>query len=403
MPDGTNFLMTAFAYGTNEDYLVHVIAVLRIIKKKGMASDIKVTWEVMVEVRREMKPYFLFPEDETKAAKEIWKQMLSEYKEVIKAKENFAIAKTQKAYKMFCCFVVGNPRTQWDKIVHEMHTKDPWIGVNESSNKGIRIRSWPSFLDCIKLHKLTIFPVDTAERQHYYMTQMVKKPQRATVHQYMACMGVLNDYISHLPMVFNSPMAVEGTKKGNVPFDEADLAGIVLNSVPVYWMNQYNMMHTTLHNGTRTLLQDLESIKCIMEEKGEAGQKAKAKEAAASAITKGRSNKRSSSGNPGEQVPKKGKPNKFCQHCKAKGGPHSTYNTKKCHRYDGMGNPVAAAACKSGDAKPSSKKGGDKQMAYLTATVESLMKKGLKKAMKSKKHKGNRAYDSPSSSNSDSK
>jgi hypothetical protein len=42
-----------------------------------------------------------------------------------------------------------------------------------------------------------------------------------------------------------------------------------------------------------------------------------------------------------------------------------------------------------------SKRGGDKQMAYLTAAVESVMKKGLKKAMKSKKRKHNRAYDSP--------
>ncbi len=42
-------------------------------------------------------------------------------------------------------------------------------------------------------------------------------------------------------------------------------------------------------------------------------------------------------------------------------------------------------------------------MAYLTATVESLMKKGLKKAMKSKKRKRNRAYDSPSSSDSNYK
>jgi hypothetical protein len=42
MPDGTNFRMAAFVYGTNGDYLVHVIVVLRIIKKKGLASDIKV-------------------------------------------------------------------------------------------------------------------------------------------------------------------------------------------------------------------------------------------------------------------------------------------------------------------------------------------------------------------------
>ena len=157
------------------------------------------------------------------------------------------------------------------------------------------------------------------------------------------------------------------------------------------------MTHTTLPNGTRTLLQDLELIKRIMEEKHEAGQKAKTKEAAASVIAKGSSKKRSASGDPGEQVPKKGKPNKFCQHCKAKGGPHLTHNTKECCMYGRTGNPVAAAACKSGDAKLSSKKGGDKQMAYLMAAVESVMKKGLKKAMKSKKRKRNRAYDSPSS------
>jgi hypothetical protein len=41
-------------------------------------------------------------------------------------------------------------------------------------------------------------------------------------------------------------------------------------------------------------------------------------------------------------------------------------------------------------------------MAYLMATLESLMKKGLKEAMKSKKRKRNRTYDSPSSGDSDS-
>jgi hypothetical protein len=135
-------------------------------------------------------------------------------------------------------------------------------------------------LDCIKLHKkLTIFPVDAAEKHCYYMTQMVKKPQRATVRQYMAHMGILNNYLSFLPMVFNSSKVIVGTKKGNVPFDEADLAGIILNSVPVSWVNQYNMTHSTLPDGTGTLLQDLESIKHVMEERHEVCLKVKAKEA----------------------------------------------------------------------------------------------------------------------------
>jgi hypothetical protein len=215
-------------------------------------------------------------------------------------------------------------------------------------------------------------------------------------------MGVLNTYLTFLPTVFNSSMAIEGTKKRNVLFNEADLARIVLNPVPDSWMNQYNMTHSTLPKITRTLLPNLESIKRIMDKRHEAGLKAKVKEASASAIAKGTSKKRSACGSPSERVPKKGKPNKFCQHCKAKGGPHLTHNTKECCKYNGMGNPMAAAARKPGDAKQPSKKGGNKQMAYLTATVETLMKKGLKKAMKSKKHKRYHAYDSPSSSNSNS-
>jgi hypothetical protein len=65
-----------------------------------MASDIQVAWEAIVKVRREMKPYFQFPEDMAETTKETWKQTLSKYKEILKAKKSFAIAKTQQAYKI---------------------------------------------------------------------------------------------------------------------------------------------------------------------------------------------------------------------------------------------------------------------------------------------------------------
>ncbi len=93
-------------------------------------------------------------------------------------------------------------------------------------------------MDCIELHKLTIFPADAAEKQCYYMQQTIKKPHRVTVRQFMSRMGVLNDYLAYLPMAFDLLMAITGTKKMNVPFDEADLAGIVLNLVPSSLLNQ---------------------------------------------------------------------------------------------------------------------------------------------------------------------
>jgi hypothetical protein len=269
--------------------------------------------------------------------------------------------------------------------------KEPLDWREQPIQQGDSREIWISFIDCIELHKLTIFPADTAEKQHYYMQQTIKKPQQVTVCQFVSRMGVLNDYLAYLPTVFYSSMAIAGTKKLNVPFDEADQVGIVLNLVPSSWVNQYNMMHSTLPKNHRALLNNLEAIKRVMDEKHSASLKAKAKEAsAASTATKESSKKHPASRSSGElQVPKKARPSKFYQHCKAKGELHLTHNTKECRRYNGSENPASLFQGKPVNAKKPTKKGGDQQMAYLTATVESLVKKVHKKAMKGKKHKRN--------------
>jgi hypothetical protein len=162
---------------------------------------------------RELQPLLNFPDDKTETPKEECKKKLLKYKKVLKTKRNFAIAEAQKAYELFCCFIVGKARMQWDKIVTEMHSKDPWIGVNGKSHQGLCVHSWLSFQDCIELHKLTIFPADATEKQCFYMQQTIKTPQQVTVCQYMSCMGVLNDYLAYLPMVYDSSMAIEGYKE----------------------------------------------------------------------------------------------------------------------------------------------------------------------------------------------
>ncbi len=111
---------------------------------------------------------------------------------------------------------------------------------------------WMSFLDCLELHKLTVFSADAAKRQRFYIQKVVRKPQRATVRQHIAHMGVLNDHVNHLPMLKDSPKAVPTTKKGNIPFGEADLPAIVLLSGLMSWQNQYNLIHSTVPESTRT-------------------------------------------------------------------------------------------------------------------------------------------------------
>jgi len=56
-------------------------------------------------------------------------------------------------------------------------------------------------------------PANAAEKQHFYVQQVVHKPQRVTIRQYMSRMGVLNNYIAHLPSIFYSSKAVASTVK----------------------------------------------------------------------------------------------------------------------------------------------------------------------------------------------
>ncbi len=141
-----------------------------------------------------------------------------------------------------------------------MHERNPWAGVNSQVTKGRCSQTWMSFQDCLELHKLTVLSDDAAKRQWFYNQQAVRKPQRATVQQHILPMGVLNDYVKHLPMLKDGPKAVPMTNKGNIPFSKVDLAAIVLASVPMSWQNQRNLNHSMVPESTCTLLPDLEAI-----------------------------------------------------------------------------------------------------------------------------------------------
>jgi hypothetical protein len=83
------------------------------------------------------------------------------------------------------------------------------------------------------------------------------------VHQFVSHVEALNGYLKHLPTLKDNPKAVATTKKGNVPFKEADLASIILAALPLTWQNQDNLMHSTVPESPRMLLVDLENIERI--------------------------------------------------------------------------------------------------------------------------------------------
>jgi hypothetical protein len=62
--------------------------------------------------------------------KEEQKKKLLDVKKTLKTAHDLPVAETLKVYELFCCSVFVKVQMQGDKIVKEMHSKDPWIGVS---------------------------------------------------------------------------------------------------------------------------------------------------------------------------------------------------------------------------------------------------------------------------------
>jgi hypothetical protein len=74
LPNRTKFQMPTYGTGNNEKYLVHVIAILHLVKQKGTAAKVKEAFAAFVAVRKEMSPLLDVPEDETTNKKEARKR-----------------------------------------------------------------------------------------------------------------------------------------------------------------------------------------------------------------------------------------------------------------------------------------------------------------------------------------
>jgi hypothetical protein len=69
----------------------------------------------------------------------------------------------------------------------------------------------------------------------------------------------LNSFVSLLPCLYNSPRATPAMKPV-VPFNEAELANLLLCMCPDSWQNQYNLNQDTIPQDSRRLLIVLENI-----------------------------------------------------------------------------------------------------------------------------------------------
>jgi hypothetical protein len=190
LPNASHLSIPIYSRGNNEEYLAHVVAVLCIIKQKRLPKKCRVLAKAVVRWSEALKNLQEAAESrdtvstsvDVQARKVEIEQTVQMLQESQKAHDK-AIAET---YEQLRNVLSGNAQSQWDPVCREMHKHDLWAAVNGQVTEGRRPRMWMSFLDCLELHKLTVFSADAAERQQFYIQQAVRKPQRATVRQHIS-------------------------------------------------------------------------------------------------------------------------------------------------------------------------------------------------------------------------
>jgi hypothetical protein len=189
-----------------------------------------------------------------------------------------------------------------------------------------------SFNNCVMFHLLTAFPINAAKQEKYYISNVLKKPQRINVRQFVQRVEQLNAYIALMPCFYYSPHANASTKPKNVPFMEAGLRAHVLCMCPLQWQDQYNMNKKgMMPMDMRLLLTSLEAIEriCTYEK-----DKSDNFEKSGKSFNKGKKGKKRPGPYSTVWVPKKVQFEKHCELCKKHGGAHTMHNTHNCRRFE---------------------------------------------------------------------
>ncbi len=318
-------------------------------------------------------------------ASELHAEYQADYKKAKFAAEtakNKRKATATKTFQFYMNLLSLDAKYAWNKIVKEQMEADPFKDLQGVSRKGPRGLLGESFDDCNMFHHLT-------EQETYYLSNVLKKPQRAGVRQFVQCIEQLYAYATQLPCWYYSPSYNAGMTPANVPFTEADLASHVLLMCLHQWQDQYNLQERGMTPmDMRSLQASLKAIKCMC-----TPEKAHAQTSKKASQKNKEGNKRPSTGAT-KKVSKKVCFEKSCKLCKKHRGMHTAHATKDCCRYK-KDRMVKANFCA---AKKAGKKSNPEKQSFtqLSKKLDKLEKTLKKASLKSKKHRRD-------DSNSDSK
>ena len=244
------------------------------------------------------------------------------------------------AFSLFRRMLDGTAKEQWDMIDNEVHRDSTHSDLQGLTVKGPRQKTWATLELCIEKHKLHVFALDAADEQRRYISQAIRKPFDVKIRWFMLRVKAMNRDLSLMPCLAINTKTSKEVVPTNVPFNGAEMCGIIIRCLPQDWQTQYRVANgQKRQTKTHDLLTQLEAIEKVMDQKRKA--ETSKKDATAKPGKTGRSSEKRKSTGSGDssRIPKKQRSDKFCNRCKEHGGAHTTHNTSDCFRYKADGTP----------------------------------------------------------------
>jgi hypothetical protein len=193
----------------SEEYLQHLNSFQRMLSRKKWDDEMTKLTKAVLTATAHVRKLARTPNEETEP------QMTNRLSQWEAAEAELKKAEAQEStrvglvYDLFRKTLKEDPEIQWDRIVNDMHAKDPWEDLKGAKHDGLRRKSVASLWECIDFHKLTVYSVDAVERQRFYMLCNLKNSAKSIIRSHVTRMETLNKYLGLLPTIKNRPQAVQ--------------------------------------------------------------------------------------------------------------------------------------------------------------------------------------------------
>ena len=121
-----------------EEYLQHISSFVRMLERKKITDDLLKLAKAVASLKAPVRKLRAAPLGEKPTEKTVRLEQLKCAVDKLVEAEIHEDAKLETVYELFRKTLKEEPELQWDRIVTDMHTRDPWEDLKGAKHDGIR-------------------------------------------------------------------------------------------------------------------------------------------------------------------------------------------------------------------------------------------------------------------------